>query len=32
MRLPGGSAGVEYLRKTLFRSLFPDLWAIRGDL
>ena len=28
----GGSAGVEYLRKTLFQSLFPDLWAIRGDL
>ena len=28
----GGSAGVEYLRKTLFQSMFPDLWAIRGDL
>jgi tryptophan 2,3-dioxygenase len=28
----GGSAGVEYLRKTLFQSIFPDLWAIRGDL
>ena len=28
----GGSTGVEYLRKTLFQPLFPDLWAIRGDL
>jgi tryptophan 2,3-dioxygenase len=28
----GGSSGVEYLRKTLFRPLFPDLWAIRGEL
>ena len=28
----GGSAGAEYLRSTLFRSLFPDLWAIRPDL
>ena len=28
----GGSAGAEYLRKTLFRPLFPDLWAIRADL
>ncbi len=28
----GGSAGAEYLRKTLFRPLFPDLWAIRTDL
>ncbi len=28
----GGSAGVEYLRKTLFQPLFPDLWAIRADL
>ena len=25
----GGSTGVEYLRKTLFQPLFPDLWAIR---
>lgn len=28
----GGSAGVEYLRSTLFQSLFPDLWAIRARL
>ena len=28
----GGSAGVAYLRNTLFRPLFPDLWAIRSDL
>ena len=28
----GGSAGVEYLRSTLFRPAFPDLWAIRGAL
>jgi len=28
----GGSAGVEYLRTTLFRPVFPDLWAIRGRL
>ena len=28
----GGSAGVDYLRSTLFRSLFPDLWEIRSRL
>ncbi len=28
----GGSAGVEYLKSTLFASLFPDLWAIRAEL
>jgi tryptophan 2,3-dioxygenase len=28
----GGSAGVEYLRSTLFRPAFPDLWAIRARL
>ncbi|HEX3593955.1 MAG TPA: tryptophan 2,3-dioxygenase family protein, partial [Polyangiaceae bacterium] len=28
----GGSSGVEYLKKTLFRPLFPDLWAIRAAL
>jgi len=28
----GGSAGAEYLRSTLFQPLFPDLWAIRGEL
>lgn len=25
----GGSSGVEYLKSTLFRPLYPDLWAIR---
>jgi tryptophan 2,3-dioxygenase len=25
----GGSAGVDYLRGTLFRQCFPDLWEIR---
>lgn len=28
----GGSAGVGYLRETLFRPLFPDLWEIRNRL
>jgi len=28
----GGSAGAEYLRATLFRPVFPDLWAIRQQL
>jgi len=28
----GGSAGAEYLRKTLFTPLFPDLWDIRSSL
>jgi tryptophan 2,3-dioxygenase len=28
----GGSSGAEYLRGTLFRPLFPDLWAIRTAL
>lgn len=28
----GGSAGAEYLRTTLFRPAFPDLWAIRSRL
>ncbi len=28
----GGSAGAEYLRGTLFRPVFPDLWAIRQQL
>lgn len=27
----GGSAGVEYLKKSLFNPLFPDLWAIRSS-
>lgn len=25
----GGSAGVEFLKQSLFRPVFPDLWAIR---
>ena len=25
----GGSSGADYLRSTLFRPAFPDLWAIR---
>ncbi|GAB2975260.1 tryptophan 2,3-dioxygenase family protein [Amycolatopsis acidiphila] len=28
----GGSPGSEYLRRTLFRPVFPELWAIRRDL
>lgn len=28
----GGSQGAEYLRRTLFEPLFPDLWAIRAAL
>jgi len=28
----GGSSGVDYLRKTLFRPFFPDLWGFRGKL
>ncbi len=28
----GGSEGAEYLRRTLFQPVFPDLWAIRGAL
>jgi tryptophan 2,3-dioxygenase len=28
----GGSSGAEYLKSTLFRPLFPDLWAIRVKL
>jgi tryptophan 2,3-dioxygenase len=28
----GGSAGAEYLRTTVGRALFPDLWAIRVRL
>ena len=26
----GGSAGADYLRSTLFRAAFPDLWTVRG--
>jgi tryptophan 2,3-dioxygenase len=28
----GGSAGVDYLRTTLFQPVFPDLWEIRSRL
>ena len=28
----GGSLGVEFLKKSLFKPLFPDLWAIRSRL
>lgn len=28
----GGSTGVEYLKSTLFRPVFPDLWIIRTEL
>lgn len=28
----GGSAGAAYLRTTLFKPLFPDLWAVRSEL
>ena len=28
----GGSSGAAYLRDTVFRSFFPDLWAIRDAL
>jgi len=28
----GGSLGVEFLKQSLFRPLFPDLWAIRHEL
>jgi tryptophan 2,3-dioxygenase len=28
----GGSSGAGYLRSTLFRPMFPDLWAVRSRL
>ncbi|MGH3094466.1 MAG: tryptophan 2,3-dioxygenase [Streptosporangiales bacterium] len=28
----GGSTGVDYLRKTLFRPAFPELWEVRSVL
>ncbi len=28
----GGSTGAEYLRRSLFHPVFPDLWAIRAQL
>jgi len=27
----GGSPGVEFLKRTLFQPVFPDLWAIRHE-
>ncbi len=27
----GGSPGAEYLRRTLFQPIFPDLWSIRSS-
>ncbi|MDH5805758.1 MAG: tryptophan 2,3-dioxygenase family protein [Gemmatimonadota bacterium] len=28
----GGSLGVEFLKKSLFQPIFPDLWAVRHKL
>ncbi|MGE0545026.1 MAG: tryptophan 2,3-dioxygenase [Dehalococcoidia bacterium] len=28
----GGSLGVEFLKRSLFKPVFPDLWAIRHEL
>ncbi len=28
----GGSSGADYLRATLFRPAFPELWSIRAEL
>ena len=28
----GGSSGADYLRSTLFKPVFPALWAIRSQL
>lgn len=28
----GGSLGVRFLKQTLFKPVFPDLWAIRSDV
>ncbi len=28
----GGSLGIEFLKKSLFHSFFPDLWAVRHAL
>lgn len=27
----GGSSGVEYLKQTLFKPIFPDLWNVRSQ-
>jgi tryptophan 2,3-dioxygenase len=28
----GGSLGVEFLKRSLFQPVFPDLWAIRHEM
>jgi len=28
----GGSTGVEYLKATLAKKCFPDLWAVRTKI
>ena len=28
----GGSPGVDFLKRSLFQAIFPDLWAIRHEL
>ncbi|MFD8497588.1 tryptophan 2,3-dioxygenase family protein, partial [Amycolatopsis sp. NPDC059657] len=28
----GGSSGAAYLRSTLFKPMFADLWAVRSHL
>ena len=28
----GGSAGVEYLKTTLDKRFFPELWGLRSNL
>lgn len=28
----GGSAGASFLRETLFKPAFPELWTMRGDM
>ena len=28
----GGSLGVDFLKRSLFQPVFPDLWAIRHEL
>ena len=28
----GGSLGVEFLKRSLFQPIFPDLWAIRHEM
>jgi len=28
----GGSSGASYLRETLLRPVFPDLWSVRSQL